>query len=107
MGSCFSKQTESRKTSSKKLRSNQSDFPVFDEVSANKNNSRALDSTIVPSSSDLHLLNTTTHNTITPHVGPQIMITGATRSFFNFLVSSTMLYSFFQISAKFHQSGDP
>lgn len=78
MGSCFGKQTESRKTSSKKLRSNQSDFPVFDEVSANKNNSRALDSTIVPSTSDLHLLNTTTHNTLTPHVGPQIMITGAT-----------------------------
>jgi len=81
MGGCFGKQTESKEKSSKKSRSSQNEFPVFDEASAKNNKSQPLDfltSTTAPSTNDLHLLNTTTHNTLTPHVGPQIMITGAT-----------------------------
>ena len=95
MGGCIGKQTNN-KSSTKKVKSNQSDYPVFEESPTNKHDKAKVDEegssktnnnnnsssnklpTVNPSSNDLHLLNTTTHNTLTPHVGPQIMITGAT-----------------------------
>ena len=80
MGACFGKQNKNQSKKSRNQSGDSKHPPVFDDSPKDKKLEPKGLPMVAPSSTDLHLLNTTTNNTLTPHVGPQIMITGATES---------------------------